>query len=57
MRVLSGIIGSIVRLLTKAYPDWYSRVEGKLKRKKQIRPDKSLIRALVRNENFARRTS
>jgi hypothetical protein len=48
MKDLSGIIGSIVRLLTKACPDWRSRVEGNAIGKSHIRPDKEFIRVLVR---------
>jgi hypothetical protein len=57
MKVLSGIIGLIVPLLTKARPDGSADAKGSTSRKSTIRPDNSLIRVVVRNQNFAWRNS
>jgi hypothetical protein len=50
MKVLSGIIGPIVRPLTKVYPEF---IEGRPNPKTHIGPDKQLIRVVVHNTNLA----
>jgi hypothetical protein len=56
MKVLSGIIGLIVPLLTKACPYGKTVSQASINRK-SIHPDNSLIRVIVHNKNFAWRNS